>query len=237
MKLDSDHRHPSATKLLDADQVSAHLVFLAVEVQQVTLDCEARSVQGRVQMPTADGHVPFVPDGQYGGHLERPLTGMPARLDYEVKGTSYSFTSPVAGVDPTGRWLVHPPGSIVCSDRRLVLRHATLGDPGFSLQLDGPWQPGGFRTFPLLDISTDGMGFLFHQHRTPLHEGDLLGGRLIFPACQQALCTVLRVANVRPFRPGSARMAAGARFVDLSLDDRMALARSVRTWETHRQVA
>jgi hypothetical protein len=118
-----------------------------------------------------------------------------------------------------------------------VHRHDVLGDPAFELQLDGPWQPPGFRIFPLLDISTDGLGFLFDPFHTPATIHDVITARLLLPTAFRAMRLVLRVANLRPWRPGVSRRVAGTRYVDLPLESRKMLALSLSVWSERRKVA
>jgi hypothetical protein len=140
-------------------------------------------------------------------------------------------------VDDEGRWLVQPPSAVSCSDRRLVHRHDVLGDPAFELQLDGPWQPPGFRAFPLVDVSTDGLGFLFDPFLTPIAIHDVITARLLLPTAFRAMRVVLRVANLRPWRPGVSRRVAGTRYVDLPLESRKMLALSLSVWSERSKVA
>ncbi len=223
--------------LTDPDRVSAHLVFLGTEVTDVALTTEGRTLHGGADMPSYERLVPFQPHQAYGDRLEKPLRGMPAKLEYSAHGVSYSFESTMAGVDERGRWLVNTPSRIQAADRRLIHRHSTLGDPAFELELDGPWHPIGFRTFSLLDISTDGLGVVFDPYRTPMTPGALVEARLLLPTAFTFMQLLLRVANVRPFRKGSSLRAAGTRFVDLPLERRKALALSISVWQERRKVA
>lgn len=223
--------------LTDPDRVSAHLVFLATEVSDVALTTEGRTVHGATDMPSYERLVPFHPNRAYDGRLERPLRGMPAKLEYSAHDVSYSFESTMAGVDEDGRWMVETPSRIQTADRRLVHRHSTLGDPAFELELDGPWHPTGFRTFSLLDISTDGLGVVFDPYRTPLVPNDLVEARLLLPTSFTFMQLLLRVANVRPFRAGSTLRACGTRFVDLPMAQRKSLALSISVWQERRKVA
>jgi hypothetical protein len=221
----------------DPDRIAAHLVFAATDVKQVTVANEGRTVHGKLEMPTYERLVPFVPDPAYGGRVEPPLRGMPAKLSYGAHDASYAFDTTIAGVDEEGRWLVQAPTRVETSDRRLVHRFDTLGDPAFELELDGPWQPSGFRPFSLLDISTDGLGVVFNPYQTPMQPNDLIGARLLLPTAFTFMPMLLRVANVRPFRSGSNLRAAGTRFVDLPLEKRKSLALSISVWHEHRKVA
>ncbi len=230
-------RADGARWLQDPDRIAAHTVYLAADIRKVALTTEARTLHGRVDMPTDHELLPFLPDPAYGGHVELPLRGMPARLEYGHNEVSYAFDATMAGVDERGRWLITPPRLVECSDRRLVHRHSALGDPAFELELDGPWQPPGFRTFSLLDISTDGLGFIFHPYRTPLNIGEVLEASLLLPTTFMPMDLVLRVANIRSFRTGSIRRVAGARYVDLLLEDRRTLALSLSVWDERRKVA
>jgi hypothetical protein len=223
--------------LQDPDRIAAHLVFLAAEVPEVTLETEARRIQGRMDMPNTARLLPFSPHPAYGAGIEGPLRGMPARLEYAAYGVTYAFDSVMAGVDAEGRWLIQPPSAVSCSDRRLVHRHEVLGDPAFELQLDGPWQPPGFRGFPLLDVSTDGLSFLFDPFRTPISIHDIIEARLLLPTMFRAMRLVVRVANLRPWRPGVSRRVAGTRYVDLPLENRKMLALSLSVWSERRKVA
>jgi len=223
--------------MTDPDRVSAHLVFIGTEVTDVALTTEGRTLHGAVEMPNYDHSVPFLPNQAYGGQVERPLRGMPAKLEYTAHGVSYSFESTMAGVDDRGRWRVNTPSRIQAADRRLVHRHGTLGDPAFELELDGNWQPPGFRTFSLLDISTDGVGVVFDPYRTPMRPGDLVEARLLLPTAFTFMQLVLRIANVRNFREGSSLRTAGTRFVDLPMERRRALALSISVWQERRKVA
>ncbi|MFH1468484.1 MAG: hypothetical protein ABIO70_29105 [Pseudomonadota bacterium] len=228
---------PGASVLQDPDRIAAHIVFMAAEIQEITLETEARRIQGRMDMPNTDRLLPFSPHPAYGSGIEGPLRGMPARLEYAAYGVTYAFDSLMAGVDAEGRWLVQPPHAVSCSDRRLVHRHEVLGDPAFELQLDGPWQPPGFRTFPLLDVSTDGLGFLFDPFRTPIAINEVVEARLLLPTAFRAMRLILRVANLRPWRPGIGRRAAGTRYMDLPLESRKTLALSLSVWSERRKVA
>jgi hypothetical protein len=212
-------------------------VFLGTEVTDVALTTEGRTLHGSAELPSYEHRIPFVPHEAYGGRLELPLRGMPASLAYSAHGVSYRFDSTMGGVDEKGRWLVNPPSRIETSDRRLVHRHSTLGDPAFELELDGSWQPPGFRVFSLLDISTDGLGVVFDPYRTPMLPGDLISARLLLPTAFTFMQLVLRVANVRPFRAGSNLRAAGTRFVDLPMERRKTLALSISVWHERRKVA
>jgi len=223
--------------LTDPDRVSAHLVFIGTEVIDVALTTEGRTLRGDVAMPNYDRSVPFLPHQAYGGQLERPLRGMPAKLEYTAHDVSYSFESTIAGVDKRGRWLVNTPSRIQAADRRLVHRHSTLGDPAFEIELDGDWQPPGFRTFSLLDISTDGVGVVFDPYRTPMRPSDLVEARLLLPTAFTFMQLVLRIANVRTFREGSSLRTAGTRFVDMPIERRKALALSISVWQERRKVA
>ncbi len=223
--------------LTDPDRVAAHLVFLATEVTEVSLSTEGRTLQGQAEMPSYQRLVPFCPDPAYGERLEKPLAGMPCTLTYSAHDVSYRFESTMAGVDEQGRWLIHPPARVQPSDRRLVHRYPTLGDPAFELELDGDWQPPGFRIFSLLDISTDGLGVVFDPYRTPMNPNDVVQARLLLPNAFTFMTMLLRVANVRAFRQGSHLRAAGTRFVDLPLERRKSLALSISVWQERRKVA
>jgi hypothetical protein len=233
----SKHLADPGPWLTDPDRVSAHLVFLGTEVTDVALTTEGRTLHGGADMPSYERQIPFTPHDAYGGQLELPLQGMPARLEYAAHGVSYRFDATMAGVDERGRWLVNAPARIETTDRRLVHRHSTLGDPAFELELDGAWQPPGFRIFSLLDISTDGLGVVFDPYRTPMKPGDLVSSRLLLPTAFTFMQVVLRVANVRPFRSGSNLRAAGTRFVDLPIERRKTLALSISVWQERRKVA
>ena len=229
--------HDPGPWLTDPDRVAAHLAFLGTEVGEVALTTEGRTVHGAADLPTYCREVPFLPNDAYKGQLEQPLRGMPASLAYSVHGVSYQFDSTMAGVDDRGNWLVNAPVLIRTSDRRLVHRHNTLGDPAFELEVDGPWQPPGFRTFSLIDISTDGLGVVFDPYRTPMRPNELVEARLLLPTAFTFMRLLLRVANVRPFRQGSTLRAAGTRFVDLPMERRRTLALSISVWHERRKVA
>ncbi len=223
--------------LTDPDRVAAHLVFLGSEIDEIALTTEGRTVLGTPDMPTYERLVPFVPHGAYEGQLEKPLRGMPATLEYNAHGVSYRFESTMAGVDERGRWLVNTPSRIQPADGGLLHRHNSVGDPAFELELDGPWQPPGFRTFSLLDISTDGLGVVFDPYRTPMRPGELVEARLLLPTAFTFMQMLLRVTNVRSWREGSHLRSAGTRFVDLPLERRKALALSISVWHERRKVA
>ncbi len=231
------HLPPQGAWLTDPDRVAAHLVFLATEIDEVSLTTEGRTLQGHTEMPSYERQVPFIPNPAYGEKIEKPLRGMPCTLSYGAHDVSYRFESTMAGVDDKGRWLVNPPAIITPSDRRLVHRYPTLGDPAFELELDGAWQPPGFRVFSLLDISTDGLGVVFDPYRTPLQPNEVVQARLLLPNAFTFMSLLLRVANVRPFRKGSNLRAAGTRFVDLPLERRKSLALSISVWRERRKVA
>ncbi len=218
------------------DRIAAHLVFVAAEVASVALTTEGRTLRGTLAMPNHGRLVPFVPHRDYGDGLELPLRGMPASLAYTAHEVSYGFGTTMAGVDETGRWLMQPPETIDATDRRLLHRHPVLGDPAFSLELNGSWQPPGFRPFSALDISADGLGVLFDPHRTPMAPHDLVSARLLLPTAFTFMHLLLRVANVRPVSRHAWLRAAGTRFVDLRMEHRRALALSISAWEQGRRV-
>jgi hypothetical protein len=231
------HKPDPSRWLTAPDRVAAHLLYMSTETTEVALTTEGRTVQGAVDMPTYERLLPFAPHAAYGGKLEKPLRGMPAKLEYMARGTTYSFESVMAGTDEAGRWLVETPNRIQTSDRRLVHRHETLGDSAFELELEGSWEPPGFRVFSLLDISTDGLGVVFDPYRTPMNPNDIIEARLLLPTAFTFMKLLLRVANVRAFRKGSHLRAAGTRFVDLPLARRKTLALSISVWQERRKVA
>jgi hypothetical protein len=60
---------------------------------------------------------------------------------------------------------------------------------------------------------------------------------LLLPTAFRAMRLVLRVANLRPWRPGVSRRVAGTRYVDLPLESRKMLALSLSVWSERRKVA
>ena len=223
-------------RLVDPTRVASHLVYLASQVVNVALRAGRDTIHGRVGAPDKDHLLPFTPHEAYSGRLGRLARLGQLKMVYEAHGTSYAFRTRVARVDSANRWWLHPPTCVDCTDRRLVHRHQVLGHPAMNLRLHGPWQPPGFRSFPMMDISTDGVGFLFDSIHTPMEEGILLQALIGLPGIPVMRC-LLKLSNVRSFRPGSRRLAAGARYLNLSLDKRMELAQSIRVWEQKRRVA
>lgn len=216
--------------LTSPSEIEAHLVFLAVEVGSVSLTLGQQVCQGRVLAPSIARLVPFEPDPIYGDILACPSSQMPVRLDYQAWDDSYSFHTRVVGVDAAGRWLLFPPRAVERADRRIVHRHMVLGDPSFRVFLEGPWLARELQPFAVYDISTDGVAFLYDPEWTPLASGDLLSGRLRI-ADRLDLPVLLRVAHTRRVPEAGSGWVAGARYLDLNLENRLELTRTVTAWE------
>lgn len=214
------------------EEIDAHLVYLAAEIASINLTRQDKVVYGRVDMPLVVRFVPFEPDSVYEGALPVPPSRVSLRLDYRGGNTSFRFYSRVVGCDDRNRWLLLPPRAIRCTDRRIVHRHRVVGDPAFELRLKGPWQPSGPHVFSLLDLSSDGLAFLFHPRNRPLKRGTILSGTLRLPSGQK-VPLLLRVAHLRKHgeQDDDTTWVAGVRFLNLSLDDRMRLARGISRWE------
>lgn len=215
-------------------EIEPHLVFLAVEVGTVTVVVDQLVVQGRVLCPSIARFVPFAPDSDFDGLLPPPQSQVAVRVDYQAWDESYTFHTRVVGLDAQGHWLLMPPRAIERGDRRIVYRHRVMGDTSFRLRLEGPWQPKGEQPFALFDISTDGMAFLYDPSRNPMENGEILSGH-VEVGDTLTLSILLRVAHTRLFKEGAPEWVAGARYLDLGLEDRMNLARAITVWELKRQ--
>jgi len=215
-------------------EIEPHLVFLAVEVGNVSVTLDNMVIQGTILPPSVARFLPFEPDAIYAGVLAHPEGQAAVKVDYQAWDESYTFHTRVVGMDADGRWLLMPPRAIERGDRRIVYRHRVLGDPAFRLRLEGPWQPRGEQPFTLYDISTDGLGFLFDPVRHPLDNGEVLAGHLELGDTLN-LPILLRVANSRPIKENAPERIAGARFLDLGMEHRLDLARNITVWELKRK--
>ena len=218
--------------MVDREEIDAHLVFLSVDVGEVSVTIDKKVIQGVVQTPSQHRLVPFVPDARFRGLVRPPAIRTPVRLDYVGPSDTYTFHSRVMDLDGD-RWLLCPPRAIERSDRRIVFRHLVMGHPDIQLKVEGSWLPRGPRPFPVYDISTDGLAFLFMPGRTPIGVHDIFSSTLVVASHFQAALT-LHVAYTRRLQADSPRSVAGVRFLDLPLEERMALARAVSVWELNR---
>ena len=218
-----------ASWLAGSEACEAHLVYVAAEIQNVTLSAEDIHIQGRLGVPNTSSQVPFIPDAVYGGRITPLRVRGRVRLDYQGRGVTYSFRTRYVTRDPEGRLLLELPRIVSRSDRRLVFRYQTHGDPAIQLVAQGRWTPPGARALTLYDVSTDGVGFLVGMNAPALERGGLLSGEIGLPVTG-TIVSLLRITSVRPFVAEPGHRIVGARYLDMHLNDRMGIALALSLW-------
>ena len=88
--------------------------------------------------------------------------------------------------------------------------------------------PPGPRDLRLYDVSTDGVGFQM-EGEPCLERGSLLSAELSLPMVG-TIVSLLRVTSVRPFVAEPGWHIVGARYLDMGLSDRMAVALALSVW-------
>lgn len=220
--------------LSSPSECEAHLVYVAVEGQTATLSTDELHFQGRLGPPNRSGQVPFSLHPAYEGRPVPVKARCRVRLDYQARGVSYSFRTRLVRREPDGRLLLELPNLIGRTDRRLVFRFVTAGDPSFQVSiLDAGPSPVGRET-QLVDLSTDGLAWHAPDPSLAQERGDLACVALTLPAVGP-LVGLARVANVRPHPGEGSQRVVGARFLDLDLEQRMNIALSLSIWNQARQ--
>ena len=163
-----------------------------------------------------------------------PLEGASVTLDYEGREGAYRFKSTLLRAGEV--WTVAPPQVVRISALSAAHRYHPMGDREFRLRLSGPWEAAPNQLFPILDVSTTGISFLFWPHLTPAELGTVLEGHLM-PSGLGVFAVKLRVVNTRPIWEGASRMVAGCELVDLPATVQHELWRRIRSWRRRRMVA
>ncbi len=220
----------------DPDAVEAHLAYVAEEVLQTRLSAAGEQLKGRIRICARSGELRFHPE-LYLFHPDLfPEPGAAVTLDYVGHGVPFRFQSVVTRITDEGGIVLERPDFIAHAKGDLVHRHRPMGDRMFHLRLRRAGRAAASQPFPMLDISTDGLCFLFWPHLAKVKPGSLIWGQLQLPGAE-AFAVRLRIERVEPIFEGASRCMAETRFVNLSLEERLELAMSIHIWERLQKVA
>ena len=203
------------------EAVQQHLEFAASEIRVCVVSVGGQQVRGELTSPdTVSGQFDFQVHSSLKGVAIPPHAGMPARVDYEGKTDRFAFFTEVVEVTSPMRWRLAQPLTVERQDKRLSRRICVLGEPGFSLHLH---VDGVLVRFELLDLSAGGLALTFDQEKTPLKVGEILRGVLRLPGP----VTFKIELTLRHTRQNGLHHVAGARFEQITYDDRMTIRRLI----------
>ena len=212
----------------------ALVAYLAEEVGQAVLTLRGYALPGLLGACLGTGGMLFHVDPDVVPNPMQPRPGEVARLDYRSQDVWTWFDTQVLQ-STGGQYRLAPPPARGQDCRRLVPRHKPQGDKAFDLRLLAKGFARDAGDGKLLDVSTDGLGFLFWPHLAGVELGQKMRARLTLPGGLM-LPVWLRVVNQRPAFKNASRQVAGARFLGMSIEERLDLAMSLHLWERRRSL-
>lgn len=220
------------TPLRAREQQDALLAFLALAVDWVAVTYRKQTLSGRMHACTRSGLLTFRPDPG-SPQIETPGVGRAhVRVDYDVDAEPAWFETRLSAVSSDGRWWMERPSAVVSSSRRLVERHHSVPSDRCVFTLEDDGQHGLNTTHPVADLSTGGMGLLYHPLLTRIEAGQYLEGELELPT-GETFHVHAAVVSCSRASSGSMRRKAGIRFIGMPLSARLQLSQALCTWRRH----
>ncbi len=208
--------------------------YLVEAVGQAILTHRDLAMPGILGLCKRTGSLTFAPDRDVAHKPLQPCAGDAVRVDFLRCGSWAWLEGEVRDSDRLGRWRLGPPRVVVLDSRRLVPRMRPGSDDSFQFRPRGR-RRGLAGRFPVEDISVAGLGFLHWPHLDHVEPGQRIDGRLSLPGGLQ-LAVGLEVKDSRPLRTEGMRWVAGARFVGMSLEERLEVAMTLNIWERRRRL-
>lgn len=198
--------------LMHEEVIIAHLFWVLVEIELITVQIGATPVSGRMLRPDPDSRtVVFEPAPGQLPAARWPRKGKVVRVRYASLHDAFTFQSAVIEAKPAV-WHLSLPRQIDREDRRLLARAGVITNRQFTVQVQG--EGGSSRRLLVHDISPAGCALVFDPELDSFRDSTIYRGTLHMPN-SPALSVRFCVVDVREMEDAPNLRMAGCRFVGL----------------------